>query len=285
MSAAPGSQLEEKMGEAFGLVGRAIDELAGGKTLVGKVVLFSGGNDSTVLAHLMRVHATHFAHCNTGIGIEQTREFVRHVAADWGIPLIEKHPGEGNTYRELVMAKGFPGPAMHWKMYQRLKERALRQVRAELVKNPRRERVLFIAGRRRAESARREAREIPEMERVGSVVWVSPLVHWSNQDILEYRKRFDVPRNEVADLLHMSGECLCGAFASKGELDEIGMFFPEMRDEIKQLEDEVRSAGTVRPERCAWGWGADRQRPSKSGPLCSSCDSRLFPGQMELEFR
>src|SRR5690606_5624998 len=86
----------------------------------GRVVLFSGGNDSNVLAHLMRGRATHFAHANTGIGIEQTREHVRRVAADWDIPLIEER---GDSYRTLVLDQGFPGPGHHFKMYQRLKER------------------------------------------------------------------------------------------------------------------------------------------------------------------
>lgn len=285
-----GATLDDKIAQAHWLVDMAIHRFVTmkDKELVGRVVLFSGGNDSTILAHLMRERATHFAHCNTGIGIEQTRQFVRDVSAHWGIPLIEKHPGAGNTFRDLVLDQGFPGPAHHWKMYQRLKERGLRQVRGELVKRGRSERVLFLAGRRRAESSRRTSRQIPEMEQQGSVVWVSPLVHWTTADMKAYRERFDVPRNEVSDMIHMSGECLCGAFAGKGELDEIGFFFPEVRDEIQALEAEVAATGLHPPQRCRWGWGADPVARAEaiakaagqgqldlSGPLCSSCDARF----------
>lgn len=198
-----------------------------GHQLAGVVCLFSGGNDSTVLAHMSRNFVTHFAHCNTGIGIEQTRQFVRDTVLRWGKPLIEKHPDEGYSYRELVLGiaknaqgeplwKGFPGPAAHYMAYQRLKERGLRQVRRELVKDGRRQRVIFLAGRRAEESGRRGARfkagELKAVERVDSVVWASPLVSWSKLDLNLYRKAFpDVPRNEVSDLLHMSGECLCVA--------------------------------------------------------------------------
>lgn len=287
--------LDEKIRQAHWLVDAAIHRYVTmkGKTLVARVLLYSGGNDSNLLAHLMRERVTHFAHANTGIGIEQTREHVRKVAADWGIPLIEHH---GDSYRAEVLKMGFPGPGQHGRMFQRLKERALRKVRRDLVTHGRRERVLFIAGRRRDESARRASRSIPEFEVEGSVVWVSPLVHWTNADMAAYRRRhIDVPHNEVSDMIHMSGECLCGAFAGPGELDEIGFFFPETRADIEALEAEAREAGIPEP-RCRWGWGAHRDAIkvaeaeakgrgvsltvvldewfAPGGRLCSSCDAR-----------
>lgn len=262
--------------ESHALVDQAIDEhiTASGHELAGVVVLFSGGNDSTALAHLMRGRATHAAHANTSIGIEQTRQFVRDTCKAWDLPLLEFSPSPGNTYRELVLDQAFPGPAHHFKMYQRLKERQLRKVRAELVKNPRKQRVLFIAGRRREESERRT--NIIEMERVGSTVWVSPLVNWTKLDLNTYRmKHPDMPHNEVTDLLHMSGECLCGAFAHKGELDEIGMWYPDVKAEINALELMVAATGRFPAQKCKWGWGADRSlKASKTGALCSSCDFR-----------
>jgi 3'-phosphoadenosine 5'-phosphosulfate sulfotransferase (PAPS reductase)/FAD synthetase len=238
-----------------------------GRRLAATVVLFSGGNDSTALAHLFMDQADYAAHINTGIGIERTRQFVRDTCRGWGLPLIEESPPPGSTYEELVTAQGFPGPAHHFKMYQRLKERGLRNVRRQLVSNPRRERVVFLAGRRRDESRRRQ--DIPTVEREGSVVWVSPLANWTALDLNTYRSITDVPRNEVADLIHMSGECLCGAFAKPGELDEIGFWFPEVKEQINELERKVAAAGHAR---CQWGWGAYRDKTrSKAGPLCSSC--------------
>lgn len=239
------------------------------------VLLFSGGNDSTVLAHLFRDRATHAAHANTTIGIEATRQFVRDTCASWGLPLLERFPPPDSTYEAQVIERGFPGPAQHWKMYHRLKLRALEQVQRELVGNPYRRRVVFLAGRRLAESARRTQREIPYYERRKSVVWVSPLRDWRAMDMNTYRTRFpDCPRNQVPDLIHMSGECLCGAFAAPGELDEIGYWFPDVRADIEVLQDKVRAAGHPE-ERCRWGWGAYRDRSkAKSGPLCSSCEFR-----------
>lgn len=246
----------------------------GQRTVAASCVLFSGGNDSTTLAHLFRGIATHAIHANTTIGIEQTRQYVRDTCASWGLPLLEKTAPI--SYRDLVLERGFPGPGMHWKMYSRLKERALDAARHDLgVANSRTKVAVFIAGRRRAESERRQ--DVPLWESDGSVIWVSPLAMWTKLDLNTYRELFDdVPRNEVSDLLHMSGECLCGAFAHPGELDEIGEFFPNVKAEIEQLQRDVAAAGHEKPF-CTWGHG--QGDPSKSGRLCSSCSVR---GQLDM---
>ncbi|NKT41781.1 phosphoadenosine phosphosulfate reductase family protein [Rhodococcus hoagii] len=246
----------------------------GDKKLAAACILFSGGNDSTVLAHLFRNKATHAIHANTTIGIEKTRQFVRDTCQAWGLPLLEEEAP--TTYRDLVLERGFPGPAMHFKMFQRLKERGLMSARRKLVADSRRERVVFIAGRRRAESARRS--DIPLDERRGSVIWVSPLAMWTKLDMNTYRLMCgDVPVNEVSDLIHMSGECLCGAFAKPGELEEIRAWFPEAAAAIDQLERDARAAGHPEPF-CRWGHGMGGA-PSKSGALCSSCS---VEGQLEM---
>jgi 3'-phosphoadenosine 5'-phosphosulfate sulfotransferase (PAPS reductase)/FAD synthetase len=282
--------------QAHTLVDEAIEReiTSSGHTVAGIVMLFSGGNDSTTLAHLFRERATHAAHANTGIGIEQTRRYVRDTCASWATPLLEHHPRPGESYEDLVLDRvrarnprtrpdarpypgGFPGPAMHFFVYQRLKERALERVRSELVVNPYRQRVIFLAGRRADESGRRKGLALKDpIERRGSIVWVSPLINWTKADLNAYRRIHpDVPRNEVSDLLHMSGECLCGAFAHSGELEEIEMWFPNVAAEIRELEQRALDAAVAPPERCRWGWGAGKERPSKAGALCTSCNARF----------
>lgn len=268
--------------ESRAILANAITEhvTADDKILAGIVILFSGGNDSTTLAHMFRSTATHAAHANTTIGIEKTREFVRDTCAVWHLPLLEfQPPRETDHYRALVLDQGFPGPAHHFKMYQRLKERALEQVRRELV-TKRSERVVFVAGRRRTESARRAS--VVESERRGSTVWVSPLVNWTKADLNTYRLMFrDVPRNEASDLIHMSGECLCGSFAAPNEREEITYWFPSAFDQIADLEALIAGRPDIADHRKTWGWGADpllrrrdRLPASKAGALCSSCESK-----------
>jgi 3'-phosphoadenosine 5'-phosphosulfate sulfotransferase (PAPS reductase)/FAD synthetase len=275
--------LDDKITESHAILSDALREHLGSRDLRAVCVLFSGGNDSTTLTHLFRNVATHAVHANTTIGVERTRQFVRDCCAKWNLPLIEREPPE--SYRQLVLAHGFPGPAMHYKMYQRLKERSLRIVRRELVTEPRRQRVIFIAGRRRQESARRSS--IPTFEVEGSIIWVSPLVDWSKTDLDEYRGRFNVPRNPVADELGMSGECECGAFAEPGEFERLARVDPECAAEIVELEHDALALGHLPEHKCRWGWGAYRDDPSaqpiKSGPLCSSCDARWENPERRLQ--
>ena len=252
------------------------------RSIAGIVGLFSGGNDSTTLCHVMLPRITHLAHANTTIGIEQTRQFVRDTATSWGKPLLEYTSGKDTeTYRALVLQHGFPGPGHHYKMYQRLKERALRRVRKQLLEgHPRGTRVVYLAGRRRTESNRRAA--IPAAERESTVVWVSPMVNWTKLDLNTYRlMNGDVPVNPVTDMIHMSGECLCGSFAHKGELDEIAAFFPDVAAEIRALEQELQDRTDIPEERKTWGWATNFTGDVQSGPLCSSCDARFH--QMDIE--
>lgn len=273
-------RVEQLVARAPELIAQSIDLYSPDRPIIASAVLFSGGNDSTTLLHLMREigQVTHAVHANTGIGIEQTRQFVRRICAEWDIPLIEEHPPAGCTYRELVLDRGFPGPAQHWKMYQRLKERCLDQARIPLgVHRSRKFRALYIAGRRREESDRRSDIALHEVD--GSVVWVSPIAEWTKLDLNTYRLMREVPRNEVSDLIHMSGECLCGAFAKAGELEEIGDWFPLARTEIEELEELIRDRPDIPEERKKWGWGAYRnavrpdRRPPRTGRLCSSCQA------------
>ncbi len=80
-------------------------------------------------------------------------------------------------------------------------------------------------------------------------------------------------RSPVVDLIHKSGECLCGAFASKGELAELALWFPAVAAELRELEAEVQP-------RFGWGWEGrppdKRARRRRSAgqiemPLCHNC--------------
>lgn len=262
------------------LLAEGIEVLSGGREIVATAILYSGGNDSTTVGHIFKGVATHAVHANTGIGIEETRQFVRDTCAGWGLPLVEKHAG--TAFEDFVMANGFPGPAQHYRMYQRLKERCLDAARVDLgCHRSRKKRAIFIAGRRRDESARRA--DVPKYEPDGSVIWISPLVEWTKLDLNTYRLMHDdVPLNPVSQNLEMSGECLCSSFAKPGEIEMIGDFYPHVREEVEALERRLQAACDTDPVLAAkipaarrlYGWGAyeNKARPARrTGRLCASC--------------
>ncbi len=164
-------------------------------------------------------------------------------------------------------------------MYTRLKERALRLCMRE-AKTRRTQQILFVSGVRSQESRRRMGYVEPILKEKGVArVWVAAIHDWSKSDCLEYLERKNVPRNPVAEVLHMSGECLCGAMASPDELKEINFWFPEVGAEIAELEKEARARGHN------WSWGCKPPKKKKKTPkkkhredpvkmmLCSGCVS------------
>ena len=237
--------------------------------------LFSGGHDSLCAAHVASQHPNFTAcvHINTGIGIEQTRDYVRQTCKNFGWPLLEYRSADyTQNYEELVLERGFPGPFHHRKMYNRLKERSLAALTREH-KTKRFDRILCVTGVRREESTRRMATS-QTINREGARVWAAPLIDWTTTTKNEYMLTHNLPRNEVVDILHMSGECLCGAFAKPGELEEIGLWFPEEYRYIKDLEQRVKERGLP----CEWG-----KRPPKATPvdqmqadlpLCVACTNK-----------
>ena len=240
--------------------------------------LFSGGHDSLCATHyaMTRGYASEVVHVNTGIGIEETREFVRETCREHGWTLNELHPPV--SYDELVVEHGFPGPAGHTLMYRHLKERALAAFARE--RKPKRGApFVYVSGVRRQESSRRMHAQVQEFQHAPKLGWTwrAVIVDWTKADCNAYIERHGLRRNPVADLLHMSGECLCGSFAAPGEREEIRQWFPATDARIAELEQRVRDAGHPA---CRWGVRPPNvhrlQTKLDFGDemLCQSCPSR-----------
>jgi 3'-phosphoadenosine 5'-phosphosulfate sulfotransferase (PAPS reductase)/FAD synthetase len=251
--------------------------------------LFSGGNDSTVLAHRCRDHYDGLAFIDTGTAVPSVAEFVAEFAQWIEKPLRVMHAGD--AFRKLVLGGeirkngtvepgiGFPGPAMHTRSYKALKERQIKALlRESKVGHSRRARVLFLTGIRRAESRRRSKREPINRLAGTAAVFVNPLIDWTGQDMRRYRSEHGIPESNAAALMHRSGECNCGAFASAAEERAmLKLFYPEFFASIEALEGEAEAAGL---QWCRWG-GYDRNgnratdtKRQAVGLLCESCDSR-----------
>jgi 3'-phosphoadenosine 5'-phosphosulfate sulfotransferase (PAPS reductase)/FAD synthetase len=242
---------------------------------------FSGGHDSLVSTHLTmslrdRIDVpTTVLHINTRIGIEETRQFVRDTCArrDW--PLWERYCAAGE-YERIVLEHGFPGPSVHPRMYQRLKERVVYAACKEAkVGHARRAKVLFVTGIRADESRRRAGYKRVE-SKVRAQIWINPIYHFSGFDIPRYMETHGLPENPIRLRLGMSGECLCGAFAKKGERHLIETLSPATGARLRALEEKVRAAGMP------WGWEdpgpPKRWRMEREGqlslfrPLCAGCE-------------
>jgi 3'-phosphoadenosine 5'-phosphosulfate sulfotransferase (PAPS reductase)/FAD synthetase len=241
--------------------------------------MFSGGDDSLATA-LVTSQAIQFRGClhiDTGIGIPDTQEFVIETCQSRGWPLkIYRATDQGQSYDDLVIERGFPGPAMHFKMYCRLKERALRAFIRDH-KTHTRDRIVLSTGIRANESQRRMGYTKP-VSREGVKVWVNALYEWSKFDCIDTIEAAGAPRNPVVQVLHMSGECLCGSFAKPGEFAEIKCWYPKTAARIEALSERVKAAG----HDGVWGMRPTRHKKRQPatmdsagrrvGPLCQQCE-------------
>jgi len=199
------------------------------------------------------------------------------VALRWPLEVFkamenERHTGEKDPqdYFQMIEERGFPGPGMHWKMYQRLKQRQIERFCRAHKKYKSRQVVMIVSGRRKQESARRGQKVLGPHEREGRVIWSNPLWDFSKLDCARIMEFVGLKRSPVVDLIHKSGECLCGAFGSQNELKETAMWFREdpTIKRIAACEERLRC-------KFGWGWGEgpghDEEQP-ETGAMCSSCD-------------
>ena len=267
------SRSEELIGaEPDAIAQAALDLARPVRTFVG----FSGGDDSLVTAHwcMNNVPDCEIFHANTGIGIEQTRLFVRETCAKHGWPLTEIRAKEdcGQDYDALVEERGFPGPGMHYKMFQRLKERCVEKLLSRS-KTARYDNIAVLTGIRQDESERRAGYHYTVLDFHGNTLWVNPLYYKPKSWFVDYIKTHNLERNPVSKTLGMSGECLCGAYAHKGELAKVKIVCPKTYERICALEEKVRAAGHD------WGWEdappKDRHKKTRKMnfmPMCVGCE-------------
>jgi 3'-phosphoadenosine 5'-phosphosulfate sulfotransferase (PAPS reductase)/FAD synthetase len=260
------TNVREGLVEANWIIDRARAEFG---PIVRSFLMVSGGNDSMVVLDACAWAADEVVHINTGCGIPQTTEFVRRIVPEWsGFELTELHPPL--SFRDVVLDGklfgGFPGPGAHAFIYTRLKERAVEALlRDRRTKHG--QRFMLLTGIRNDESRRRMGYASP-IDRKGGQVWVNPLMRWTNALMAEYRAEVALPVNEVTKHLHMSGECLCGAFARPGEKEEVGFFYPEWRAYIEEIEAEAVARGLPN---CVWGERPAKKGQAVAGPMCASC--------------
>lgn len=252
--------------------------------------LFSGGHDSFCSTYIASLHPafTGAVHINTGTGIAETRNYVRRTCEKRNWPLfeykaIENTKADGTPdpqiYADIVRKHGFPGAFSHRMMYSKLKERSLRRLERDFgasARGKKKKRVMLVSGCRTQESTRRMA-NTEEVQIDGRRIWVAPIHDWSKLDTSITLELVEQPRNIIVDLIHKSGECLCGAFAKKGEMEELNLW-PQTRPAyraLKKLEKEIVPK---------FGWGWEEKPPKKadpnqgglfSSPLCWSCTNVL----------
>src|SRR5690606_22799992 len=101
----------------------------------------------------------------------------------------------------------------------------------------------------------------------------NPIYWWDSYRRDAYNQAHSLPINPISADLGMSGECLCGAHAHRGEKSLVRCVDPATAHRIDALEQEVSALGFN------WGWegrppagGFNRNQTDLFRPLCVGCE-------------
>lgn len=239
--------------------------------------LFSGGHDSLVSSHIAIENgpADEVLHLDTTTGIPENLEFIEDVCDEFRWPLrVEEAP---MTLKEFAEKWGFPGPRAHSWAYRWFKERQLERVAAEHNHKPH-----YWAGVRKDESGNRMEyiTQSGIVEPADQWTWHKPIAYIPEERRDEYIAENALPTNPVVEDIHRSGECYCGAFATRDEeLIDLQANYPDHFEWLKELEDDIIDARGADDPLSYWANGsmsvpdvvALREERQEAGLLCSDC--------------
>lgn len=194
--------------------------------------LFSGGKDSIVACLVAGVKEV--VYCRTGVGLNE--QYVKDMCKrfDWKLIIVE--PKQGESYEEFVKKYGFPHSGIHNSIMGCLKFHPLRKWHYEQKKLGRN--IMFVSGARRKESKRRKKRDYMKKQynELDGMRFYKSIFDWTTTQVWDYLKENNIPRSPIYETMHISGDCLCGSFSSKGESAFLKMFHPKMFNYFLELE-------------------------------------------------
>ena len=207
--------------------------------------------------------------CDTTIAAPETLKNCQKVANEvYGLKWICKKPSYNgiqenpNTYFEIVKQHGFPGKtktAHNW-MYRWLKDHTVSSIITDIRKRKRNRPIVIISGARKYESVRRMGTS-QDVTINGNNIWVNICNEWTNEEVHAFAEDNDLTklRSPISKAIGMSGECFCGCFAGKGELNEIKFASPSTWDKLDRIDKWLKSNTSMN-----WGY---EQSPPKSWTL------------------
>ncbi len=204
--------------------------------------LTSGGGDSISLTHWLHERGQLEAgvHIQTNIGFMETTNFVIDFYKEMGWKLYVIEPNPKHIYATHVLQYGFPGPAHHRLIMGRLKYKTMRDFALSIDKKNH----CLISGVRKFESVRRMGNYPEPIQTDGSLWFGCPFFYKTSEEIYKYRHTHGLKITPMHAKIGMSGECMCGAFAQRGEKELIRELDPKLASYIEWLEDGIQKFGT-----------------------------------------
>lgn len=243
----------------------------------------SGGDDSLAAYEVTKaldISIDFIIHINTRTGIAETTEYVRNCAGCSGCKYLEGDAKD--KYEKYVLRKGFfgRGKKSHTYAYHLLKQDQIRSVISKHIRQRKHNRsVLLLNGARKQESTNRKHNltNIFNADKSSkNNIWVNLIHEWSKAECMQFLVDQKAKRNPVSEILHRSGECMCGTMQSQEARKEATFWFPEWGQWLDGLEKRVLEKGFY------WRWGENIPKSfaeKKKGqldmfdylPMCQDC--------------
>ena len=233
--------------------------------------LVSGGKDSiTAAIQTDRIQKlTGVLFIDTTIGLAETKAFVEQTCQERGWSLTILRPK--TSYEDMVLKYGFPGPSHHRMAFIYLK---WQPIYYWIKERDDKDQIALISGVRRKESNRRgrttEAIKIDPTYK--HMVWVAPIIDMSDAEVWNFVRTENIEVSPSYKTLHISGDCLCGAYSRRGEAELITQFYPDIAKQIQDLEKRCSV------KYCTWGRQSSmkgaKDQQLLEGWLCADCGIR-----------
>lgn len=214
--------------------------------------LTSGGKDSMTVCHWLAEQGKLEAavHIQTNIGVRETTDWLVSYCDDMNWKLYTIQPKPKFTYASFVLEYGFPGPMAHKMIMGLLKYKTMRDFALTIDRHNH----CLLSGVRKFESQRRLGNYPEPIQNDGNMWFGCPFFYYTTEEIYRYVHIHGIKITPVHRTLGMSGECMCGSYATKGEKRLIKDLDVSLAGYIEWLEEGVQRFGTPQAKRhSTWG--------------------------------
>lgn len=212
-------------------------------------VACSGGKDSISLAHWVEANYPEkfkgIFFVNTRIGAKKTWRWLNEYRKDmgWDITVLSN---KTDVYRERALKFGFPSYGNHSIIMRYLKYIPMYDFAIKLANQSKN--VLMMYGTRKFESARRMG-NVPPILSHGRMWSCSPFYTKTNDEVYKYLAEHDLKISPTYEMFGKSGDCFCGSYTSREEMDLLKKYEPELAEYFLQLERDIAEYGTDRAKK------------------------------------
>lgn len=225
-----------------------------GKGINDFIVGLTGGKDSVVVADFLFENYPSLAkgcvYADTGVGLQETKDFVKDYCNERGWKLEIRKPKLGNDYESIVKEYGFPSYSIHDIIMRKLKIIPIREYLAS--RTTKTITSCLVSGVRKKESQRRFIRSKKPIHK-DHIWFVSPMIDKSNVWMYNYFTEHKLKKSPVYQTLHISGDCLCGCFSDKSEAKVLDVYYPKLAEFLRKLEQEIKFNSAIPEDKRTWG--------------------------------